>query len=97
MSIKSYKRRPIVEAVEYTGENFDEIADWCGRISPSEGDPRWSPGYFQKLHDGTVMLVPPGRPSKKVLPGYFVVRNEHAEWEAYDPVQFVRLFGEILA
>jgi hypothetical protein len=81
--INEYKKRPLTaHAVQYTGENFEEVETFC--VGHDVAVRELCSGYIG-LSLETLHGVPPT---------YWVVRQQNGEFRVYSPERFNLLYEE---
>lgn len=81
MSVKQYRKKPVViEAIEYTGENYEEIEAWCG-----ENIFRLDDVAFIDTLEGAMI----------VRPGWFIIRGVKNEHYPCEPSVFALTYEEV--
>ena len=81
--IKEYKKRPLTaQAVQYTGENLEEVKDFCEKHNVAV---RVLGSKYVGLCLESLQGVPPE---------YWVVRQMNGEFRVYSPEKFNLLYEE---
>lgn len=90
--IKQFRKKPVViEALEYTGDNWREVREWCGDYSNNRGVMR---GHFEVGDIPTVYIVTL-EGEMKVSIGDYVIKGINGEFYPCKPDIFKKTYEEV--
>lgn len=79
--IKNYRKKPVViQAVQFTGENYEEIEAWCGG---------------NVFHVGNEILIVTLEGTMTAPPGWWIIRGVVGEFYPCDPEVFAQTYEEM--
>lgn len=90
MSIKRYRKKPVeVEAVQFTGDNADVVAEWCGGAAAQSVVP--APGRGLK----TVLNIFTLEGKMQAVPGDYIIKGVQGEFYPCKPDIFAATYEEV--
>lgn len=89
MSVKQYRKKPVViEAVQYTGENAEDIFKWMRANDTGEA-------AYEDLEDDDGIVIITIEGAMLARPGWFIIRGVAGEFYPCEPEIFALTYEEV--
>lgn len=79
MIIKATKKPVTIDCIQWTGDNFEEIRDWCGKEEPNIAELGISSNDIAFLDNG-ILIIRTLEGNHKAIIGDYIIKGVHGEF-----------------